>query len=77
LAYRPHSQQFGVERIAERLGAHPAHQGMVCQFMARHVSIRPNRRGSLNVTVAPDDMWNTTTFSHSLTLTYRALPISR
>ena len=57
--------QAAASRLASKAlpsGSGPtiAHQRMRVEFGPGTSSMRPNRRGSLKVTVAPDDMWNTT-----------------
>ena len=54
-------QRARVERARERLRSQAAERGVLRQAIRRPTrSMMPNRRGSLNVTVMPDDIVNTT-----------------
>ena len=54
LAAAGRGQRRGAERRRQRLGAEPAQHGVRRQRSRGTRSIRPNRRGSLKVTIAPD-----------------------
>ena len=53
-------QHRGIEGVAERLGTEPFQQRLVVELARATSFIEPKRRGSLKVTVAPDDIWKTT-----------------
>ena len=56
LALAGERQHRGVEGVAERLRAEPAQQRLVVELCRATSFIEPKRRGSLKVTMAPDDM---------------------
>ena len=53
-------QHRGIEFIAERLRPDRTQQRIVVELARGTSFMKPKRRGSLKVTVVPDDMWKTT-----------------